>query len=51
VPREKQKRFLERIICGEECFHFSEVGSGKTKGKKNTYAVATLLPPRSSACP
>ena len=34
VPREKQKRFLERIICGEECFHFSEVGSGKTKGKK-----------------
>lgn len=33
VPREKQKRFLERIITGEECFHFSEVGSGKTKGK------------------
>ncbi len=34
VPREKQKRFLERIICGEECFHFSEVGSGKTKGEQ-----------------
>jgi hypothetical protein len=32
VPREKQKRFLEHIISGEECFHFSEVGSGKTKG-------------------
>ena len=31
VPTEKQKRFLERIICGKECFHFSEVGSGKTK--------------------
>ena len=35
VPRQKQKRFLERIICGEECFHFSEVGSGKTKGKRS----------------
>ena len=33
IPREKQKRFLERIITGEECFHFSEVGSGKTKGE------------------
>lgn len=32
IPREKQKRFLERIITGDECFHFSEVGSGKTKG-------------------
>lgn len=32
VPREKQKRFLEHIITGSECFHFSEVGSGKTKG-------------------
>lgn len=31
IPREKQKRFLEHIITGEECFHFSEVGSGKTK--------------------
>lgn len=31
IPSEKQKRFLERIISGEECFHFSEVGSGKTK--------------------
>eukprot|EP00804_Cyclotella_cryptica_P011896 CCRYP_004399-RA/>CCRYP_004399-RA protein AED:0.06 eAED:0.06 QI:211/0.78/0.8/1/0.71/0.6/15/1860/1813 len=31
IPSDKQKRFLERIICGEECFHFSEVGSGKTK--------------------
>lgn len=33
VRREKQKRFLEHIICGDECFHFSEVGSGKTKGR------------------
>jgi len=31
VPTEKQKQFLERIICGEESFHFSEVGTGKTK--------------------
>lgn len=31
VPTEKQKAFLKRIICAEECFHFSEVGSGKTK--------------------
>ena len=31
VPRPKQKAFLEKIICSEECFHFSEVGSGKTK--------------------
>lgn len=31
IPTKKQKRFLERIICEEECFHFSEVGSGKTK--------------------
>lgn len=31
IPREKQKKFLEHIITGEECFHFSEVGSGKTK--------------------
>jgi hypothetical protein len=31
IPREKQKLFLEHIIRGEECFHFSEVGSGKTK--------------------
>jgi hypothetical protein len=31
VPTEKQKAFLQRIICAEECFHFSEVGSGKTK--------------------
>jgi hypothetical protein len=31
VPRQKQKDFLRRIICAEECFHFSEVGSGKTK--------------------
>jgi hypothetical protein len=31
VPTEKQKQFLHRIIAGEECFHFSEVGSGKTK--------------------
>ena len=35
IPREKQKRFLERIICGNECFHFSEVGTGKTKGKSS----------------
>lgn len=31
VPTQKQKAFLQRIICAEECFHFSEVGSGKTK--------------------
>jgi hypothetical protein len=31
VPTAKQKAFLKRIICAEECFHFSEVGSGKTK--------------------
>jgi hypothetical protein len=31
VPRPKQKDFLKRIICAEECFHFSEVGSGKSK--------------------
>jgi hypothetical protein len=31
IPRPKQKAFLKRIICAEECFHFSEVGSGKTK--------------------
>jgi hypothetical protein len=31
VPTEKQKQFLQRIIRAEECFHFSEVGSGKTK--------------------
>jgi hypothetical protein len=35
VPRPKQKAFLKRILCSEECFHFSEVGSGKTKGKKS----------------
>ena len=32
MPREKQKAFLKRIVRAEECFHFSEVGSGKTKG-------------------
>ena len=31
VPTQKQKMFLQRIIRSEECFHFSEVGSGKTK--------------------
>lgn len=31
VPRPKQKHFLHKIISSEECFHFSEVGSGKTK--------------------
>ena len=31
IPTQKQKNFLRRIICAEECFHFSEVGSGKTK--------------------
>jgi hypothetical protein len=31
VPTAKQKAFLERIIRAKECFHFSEVGSGKTK--------------------
>ena len=31
VPRPKQKEFLKKIICAKESFHFSEVGSGKTK--------------------
>jgi len=31
VPTDKQKLFLKKIICSEECFQFSEVGSGKTK--------------------
>ena len=31
IPRAKQRDFLKRIICAEECFHFSEVGTGKTK--------------------
>ena len=31
VPTPKQKDFLQRIIKSKECFHFSEVGSGKTK--------------------
>ena len=31
IPREKQKSFLKRIVRSQECFHFSEVGSGKTK--------------------
>ena len=31
VPTRKQKDFLARILSAEECFHFSEVGSGKTK--------------------
>lgn len=31
IPRPKQKDFLKKIITSEECFHFSEVGSGKTK--------------------
>ena len=43
VPREKQKRFLERIITGDECFHFSEVGSGKTKGQLTLLIFFPLL--------
>ena len=31
VPTDKQKAFLQHIITAEACFHFSEVGSGKTK--------------------
>jgi hypothetical protein len=32
IPTERQKAFLKRIIVNtEECFHFSEVGTGKTK--------------------
>jgi len=31
VPTPKQKAFLAKIIAAPECFHFSEVGSGKTK--------------------
>jgi len=30
IPTPKQKKFLEKIITGEESFYFSEVGSGKT---------------------
>ena len=44
VPREKQKRFLERIICGEECFHFSEVGSAKRKVRRCAVANDEDLP-------
>ena len=31
VPTPKQKAFLMHIMGADECFHFSEVGSGKTK--------------------
>ena len=31
MPTRKQKEFLYKIITADECFHFSEVGSGKTK--------------------
>ncbi len=31
MPTDKQKQFLQRIVKAPECFHFSEVGSGKTK--------------------
>uniref|UniRef100_A0A7S1C0Z4 Uncharacterized protein n=1 Tax=Corethron hystrix TaxID=216773 RepID=A0A7S1C0Z4_9STRA len=31
IPTDKQKAFLTRLITAQECFHFSEVGSGKTK--------------------
>jgi hypothetical protein len=31
IPTQKQKAFLKRLVCAEECFHFSEVGTGKTK--------------------
>ena len=31
IPTDKQKAFLQHIITAEACFHFSEVGSGKTK--------------------
>jgi len=31
IPTKKQKAFLKQLLCAEECFHFSEVGSGKTK--------------------
>lgn len=30
-PTDSQKQFLHKIITGQENFHFSEVGSGKTK--------------------
>lgn len=30
-PTDSQKQFLYKIITGKENFHFSEVGSGKTK--------------------
>lgn len=31
VPTDRQKAFLMHIMGADECFHFSEVGSGKTK--------------------
>ena len=31
VPTDKQKAFLHHILTADACFHFSEVGSGKTK--------------------
>jgi len=47
VPTDKQKQFLQRIVKAPECFHFSEVGSGKTK-----VILPLLCPPtsRSSFC-
>ena len=31
VPRQKQRIFLRKIIEAKECFHFSEVGSARTR--------------------
>ena len=31
VPTEKPKKYLQKLICAEECFHFSDVGCRKTK--------------------
>ena len=34
VPRPKQRLFLRKIISAKECFHFSEVGSARTRREK-----------------
>jgi len=42
VPRPKQRLFLKKIIEAPECFHFSEVGSGKTKVILPLFCMAFL---------
>ena len=41
-PTPKQKAFLQKIISAPECFHFSEVGSGKTKVILPLFCMAFL---------